>query len=142
MNAIGATNTHVTAADFEEGSATPNMNAWVNEGYDASLEPGTGDFSFSLWYNEVSIDPFAYVLNNGNTLGSTEPGFTLYTANGEPRIRMQDAGGATDSRVTLATGLSDISGSGWHHIVGTFDRSGTYSAPNTVSLYVDGMCCQ
>ena len=142
MNAIGATNTHVTAADFEEGSPTPNMNAWVKGGYDSSLEPGTTDFSFSLWYNEVATDSFQYILNNGNTAFSGEPGFTLYTGGGEPRIRMQDAGGSTsdpNTRLTLSSGTSDISASGWHHIVGTFDRSGTYSAPNTVSLYVDGM---
>ena len=141
MNAVGATNTHVTAADFEEGNIVTNMNAWVNDGYDASLEPGTTDFSFSLWYNEVTPDGFQYILNNGNTAGSGEPGFAFYTGGGVPRIRMQDAGASTadpNTRLTLSSGTSDISGAGWHHIVGTFDRSGTYSAANTVSIYVDG----
>ena len=134
----GATNTHVTAADFEEGSAATSLTAWVADGYDPSLEPGTGDYSFSLWYNEVTPDGFAYVLNNGNTSGSSEPGFTLYTANGEPRIRMEDVGAGT-VKPTLSSGLGNILGDGWHHVVGTFDRSGVYSAPNTVSLYVDGV---
>ncbi len=139
MNAIGATNTHVTAADFEEGSANTSLTATVIDGFNPVLEPGTSDYSFSLWYHETSTFSFAYILNNGNTASSREPGFAFHSANGQPQIRIQAAGGDDSTRVNLSSGLGNISGSGWHHVVGTFDRTGVHSAPNTVSLYVDGM---
>lgn len=139
MNAIGATNTHVTAADFEEGSANTSLTATVVDGFNPVLEPGTSDYSFSLWYNEITTYSFAYILDNGNTASSSEAGFAFHTASGQPQIRIQAAGGDTSTRVNLSSVLGDISGSGWHHVVGTFDRTGVYSAPNTVTLYVDGM---
>ncbi len=128
-----------TAVDFTDSEPLTNPNKMtIDGGYAADFEPGTTDYSVSLWYQETATASFQYILSKGNSDGSTTPGFTLYSGNGAPALRLNDTSGVVDTRVTITSGLGDISANGWHHLVAVFDRSGTHSPANTASLYVDG----
>ena len=139
---LGGTN-RSTAVDCTDADTINNPNKMtVAGGYTADFDPGTTDYSVSLWYQETGISNFQYILSKGNSIGSSTPGYALYSANGEPALRLNDVGGGyvapDDTRVTIASGMGNISANGWHHLVAVFDRSGTHSAANTTSLYVDG----
>jgi len=126
----------LTAVDFS-GDITSRMT--LHNGFDTLLDPGKEDFSVSLWYYETATDSFGYLLTNGNSVSSGNAGFCLASSNGNPLIRMNDVGQSTDTKLTVRDEfLGDISGSGWHHMVAVFDRTGTVSGTaNNVQLYID-----
>ena len=121
---------HRTAVDFTGG--TDRME--VLNGFNDDFNPGLDDYSISLWYNEQTIDSYAYILGKGNLGSETTAGFSIASANGAPQVRIGDG----TSKVSVYSGSGDISDS-WHHVVATFDRSGAYSPANTVSIYVDNV---
>ncbi|NLE39127.1 MAG: PEP-CTERM sorting domain-containing protein [Pirellulaceae bacterium] len=133
-----------TAVDF---TGTTNRMK-VQSGYDSLLDAGTGDFSVSLWYYEMAISSYSYLLTSGNNASSARGGFVLASVNGVPRIRMNDVaeGNGNDGTVDTRLGVNsdpdfmqDISGA-WHHLVAVFDRTGTVTGTaNNVQLYVDNV---
>ena len=141
----GGTN-RSTAVSFIDGTSGDNINEYkmsVIDGLSSDLEPGTGDFSVSFWYNQTYSTGHAHMLSNGSD-STAQGGFSFYCDGGEVWMRMNDVNGyygldgGLDTRQFLSSNLDDISDLGWHHVVGVFDRSGTVSGtPNTVQLYVD-----
>jgi len=122
-----------TAANFSGNTSRMTLHS----GFDTLLDPGKTDFSVSLWYYETTKDSFGYLLTNGSSGSSGNAGFCLASVNGVPRIRMNDVAQATDTKLTVDSGLSDGSGA-WHHLVAVFDRTGAVSGTaNNVQLYVD-----
>ena len=135
-----------TAVSFIDGTSGDSINEYkmsVIDGLSSDLDPGTGDFSISFWYNQTYASGHAHMLSNGND-STAQGGFSFYCDSGEVWLRMNDVNGyygvdgGLDTRQFLSSNLGNISSLGWHHVVGVFDRTGTVSGtPNTVQLYVD-----
>ncbi len=121
-----------TAVDLSDGS----LRMTVDDGLNSDFDPGTSDYSVSLWYNSIS-SASSCLLSKGNTVSATA-GYSLRLASGEPLLRMNNVDEADDTKVSLYSGLGDLTGTGWHHLVGVFDRSGsTYGTADQVLFYVD-----
>jgi hypothetical protein len=138
-----------TAIDFVTSITEPQFNSkqiTLTDGTNPNLDPGTTDFSFSFWYNQAEagagdVGVVRHILNKGNS-GSSTPGFCVYTNGGMLTLRSADAVGDGTGNLKLEH-LSDIfpvvlANTGWHHVTGVFDRSGTYSPVDSVTMYVDG----
>ncbi|HLA83314.1 MAG TPA: LamG-like jellyroll fold domain-containing protein [Thermoguttaceae bacterium] len=150
---VGGTN-RGTAVDFVT-TITPetqfnSQQITFANGLDPNLDPGTTDFSFSFWYNQPEADAAGetaarYLLSKGN-YSQISPGFGVYTKAGALTIRSEDAGGdpLDEFQLQHVAGLPGLEtpvnlvGTGWHHVTGVFDRTGTYGAVDSVTLYVDG----
>ncbi|HBO42437.1 MAG TPA: hypothetical protein DD670_00555, partial [Planctomycetaceae bacterium] len=138
-----------TAIDFTTITApqyNPNQITFA-DGLNADLNPGLTDFSFSFWYNQTEVeaaDPAAtrFLFTKGN-LSSGAPGFIVYTKGGAVSLRSQDISGDDSGKFSLQhldelETPVNLAGTGWHHVTGVFDRSGTYRPADSVTLYVDG----
>ena len=127
-----------TAVDFTEAGGT--KRTYVNNGDAVALDPGTGDYSVSLWYNESVSEDYNYLLTNGNAEISSQGGYSLATVNGVPRIRINDINEAEETKVKIESAGGATSTGNWHHLVAVFDRMGTVSGtPDTVQLYIDNI---
>jgi len=140
-----------TAIDFVSTIIDPQFNSkqiTLQDGLNWVLDPGTSDFSISFWYSQPELDAATpgvtrHVLNKGNSTAETSPGFCIFTSGGTLTLRSEDASGDVSGEFQLQH-LDEfgspvvLANTGWHHVTGVFDRSGTYSPADTVTLYVDG----
>lgn len=108
------------------GINTPYLTA-TNQ---AALDPGTGDFSLSLWLRRTSGESsLAGVLDALS--GGAVSGFQLfYQANNTLRLRLDDTLGNT---VNADTAASQFSLNNWSNLIVTVDRT-----TDRARLYVDG----
>jgi hypothetical protein len=105
------------------------INDKVEFGSDSSLDPGTSDFSISLWFKTSTDDRDVLWCNGGDEV---TPRVVLYTkgSSGDFEVQIRDSGSSIDSFFsdtdgTFYNGL-------WHHLVVNLDRDGN------VSFYLDG----
>ena len=95
-----------------------------------AIDPGTGDFSFSLWSRRTSDDSAPAALLDALS-GSALNGFQLfYQGNGTLRLRLDDTAGNTVNADTTAPQLALDD---WQNIIVTVDR-----ADDRARFYVNG----
>ncbi|KJJ83381.1 alpha-N-arabinofuranosidase [Candidatus Omnitrophus magneticus] len=105
---------------------TPNVslkfdgdNDCVNLGTDSTLDPGTGDFSISIWIKTSITD-------NGEHM--------IYSAHGANPVYLE----VYQQKINMSVGnvwyqhTANIADGDWHHIVGVIDRD------LGIKIYVDG----
>lgn len=86
----------------------------------AALDPGTGDFSLSLWSRRTSDDAVAAGLVDALS-GSAANGFQLfYQGNDTLRLRLDDTAGNT---VNADTASPQLALNAWQNIIVTVDRT-------------------
>ena len=130
---LGGTNRD-TAIDVTQMITDPGSDMHIVAGGDDAFNPGLDDYSIAFWYNQTDSTGWQHVIAMGSD-GSSTPGYSLHMYNGAPSIRMNSAVEITaDDRLSVGSGMGDISSSGWHHIAAVFDRT----TAGNVSLYVDG----
>ena len=123
-----------TAIDVTSMITDPGSDMHIIAGGDDTFNPGLDDYSISFWYNQTDSLGWQHVIAMGSD-GSGTPGYSLHMYNGAPSIRMDSAVEITaDDRLSVGSGMGDISSGGWHHVAAIFDRA----TAGSVSLYVDG----
>ncbi|HLA84184.1 MAG TPA: LamG-like jellyroll fold domain-containing protein [Thermoguttaceae bacterium] len=125
-----------TAIDFVGDNGANRI--FVNDGSNVDLDPGTTDYSVSLWYNETTAEAYNYLLIKGNSYGSTQGGYSLGSVNGVPTLRMNDALEAEGTKISIPSAGGATTTGAWHHLVAVFDRTGTvHGTANQVLFFVD-----
>ncbi|KJJ84807.1 Concanavalin A-like lectin/glucanase [Candidatus Omnitrophus magneticus] len=92
---------------------------YVSFGSDASLDPGTSDFSISAWIKTVVNDDGEYMIISGN--GDKYVYMEMY----QKKLGFSVGDSYYQNSKIIADGE-------WHHVVGVMDRD------NGMTLYVDG----
>jgi hypothetical protein len=150
----GNTNAKTGAGVVSTALTFDGANDYIEVADHASLNFGTGDFSFSLWFK---FDATAQTVNFPRLIGKSTadvaaavPGFEIYTRKstqsypGAICFKMGDGTYASTSSVLFGTG-SNYGDNAWHHLVITVDRSegrargyvdGLYVGQTTVSTVV------
>jgi uncharacterized sulfatase len=119
LTEANGTPTWSTRAGFGDILANGINPPYLTAANQAALDPGTGDFSLSIWSRRTSDDAAACGLLDA--LNGTGTGFQLfYQGNDTLRLRLDDAAGNT---VNADTAASQLALNAWQNIIVTVDRT-------------------
>ena len=113
--------------------AFDGSNDYVDCGSDSSLDVGTADFSFSVWFKVLTKGGSDYhdIIAKGHTLGVGD-GWGIALVESDKRIYFDTNGDVARQNASTAINVWDFNK--WHHIVGTRSNSA-----NELKIYLDGV---
>ena len=108
------------------------------------LNPGTNDYSVTLWFKPHSNPGLGMIINKGNLL-SNNPGYNIKQS-GATRFEARNSTGTSDKRRRYRTdGLGSVVLDTWYHLAMTMDHNPAIPDPNepgnewTFRAYLDGV---
>jgi len=110
-----------TTGQIDGALAFDGANDYVDLGTSASLKPGTGGYSISLWYNGTGN-----FITDGVSFGNDWIGFGT--------SQMGVYSGLTGTTKSYTSPLPNDGA--WHNAIFTLDRS---TSPDTLTVYLDGV---
>lgn len=116
----GGTSSWSTRANFGDVLANGLNAPYLTATNQAALQPGSGDFSLSLWSMRTSDNATAAGLLDALSVSAGAGWQLFYQANGTLRMRLDDTLGNT---VNADTSASQLSLNTWRNIIVTVDRA-------------------
>lgn len=129
----------VTVTTGQIGQALSFNNGRVDFVEEDAIDPGTGSYSVSLWFNSSSVASPQFLASKSNSAASNVPGWQVWirTAAGvDPHLQVR-AGVDNNNRVGQT--YYGIQANTWYNVVMVIDRDPTSAtAKTTIRGYLNG----